>query len=97
MAAAIGNEYAANARRWRSAIDKALENRCKSDGQQALIKIAERMLEAADAGESWAMKEIGDRLDGRPAQATVLEGGDKPLTIDGIARTIIDPAKHTDS
>ena len=28
------------------------------------------MLEAADEGESWAMKEIGDRLDGRPHQTS---------------------------
>ena len=68
MAAAIGNTYAAKDRRWGRAIDKALENRCKSDGQKALIELAEVMLVAATNGESWALKELGDRLDGKPAQ-----------------------------
>lgn len=92
MAAAIGNEYAANARRWRSAIDKALSNRCKSDGQKALVAIAEQMLQKADEGDMTAIKELGDRMDGRPHQSTSLEGPNGgPVQIEEIARKIIDP------
>lgn len=68
MGAAIGNQYAANARRWRAAIDKALENRCRSDGQKALVKIAEQLLIKAEEGDITAIKEVGDRMDGRPQQ-----------------------------
>ena len=73
MGAAIGNQYAAKERRWAKAIDKALEKRCKSDGQKALIELAEVMLKSAENGESWALKELGDRLDGKAAQSLALD------------------------
>lgn len=31
--------------------------------------IAEKLVEAAEAGESWAIREIADRIDGKPMQA----------------------------
>lgn len=70
-----GNQNAAKPKRWANAIDKALENRCKSDGQAALVNLAEVMLKAAEQGEAWAIKELGDRLDGKSAQSVVV-GGD---------------------
>lgn len=80
MAAAIGNQYAAKDKRWGRAIDKALENRCRSDGTKALIALATKLLDAAENGESWALKELGDRLDGKPAQALIHQGDeDKPV------------------
>lgn len=94
--APLGNTNAVKGKRWANAIDKALENRCKSDGQAALVKLAEVMLNAAENGEQWAIKELGDRMDGRPAQTTVLEGGDKPVQLEELRRTIVDP-KHSDS
>jgi len=77
MAAAIGNNYAGKSKRWLNAIDKALERRCKSNGQKALIEIAEKMLTAADNGESWAIKELGDRIDGKSAQSVTLLGDEE--------------------
>lgn len=99
MAAAKGNEYAANARRWRSAIDKALSNRCKSDGQKALVAIAEAMLKKAEEGDMTAIKEVGDRLDGRAPQSVDIGGQkDNPLLIGEIARKILEPeTDDTDS
>lgn len=77
-----GNQLAANARRWRAAIDKALENRCKSDGQKALVEIAEQLLELASQGDLGAIKELGDRIDGKPHQTTMLEGNpDAPIVV----------------
>ena len=70
-----GNQNAAKGRRWRNAIEKALERRSKVDAQEALIELAEKLLAAADNGDAWALKELGDRYDGRPAQAII--GGDE--------------------
>jgi hypothetical protein len=91
-----GNNNAEKGTRWRNAIDKALENRCKSDGQKALVAIAEAMLAKAAEGDMTAIKELGDRIDGKVAQTSILEGGAKPVGIEAVARHIVDP-KHTDS
>lgn len=34
-----------------------------------LRTIAEKLVEAAEAGEAWAIREIADRVDGKPMQA----------------------------
>lgn len=64
-----GNQNAALGARWRNAIDKALELRCKSDGQKALVEIASAMLDKAQEGDMTAIKELGDRMDGKSPQA----------------------------
>ena len=81
--APIGNTNAVKGKRWAKAIDKALANRCKSDGQKALVELAEVMLTAAENGESWAIKELGDRLDGKPHQSVTTEGNVTLVNISG--------------
>lgn len=84
MAAPVGNQNAAKGRRWRNAIEKALERRSKASGQEALVELADKLLEAAENGEAWALRELGDRYDGKPAQAFV--GGDEddnPIRVTG--------------
>src|SRR5215211_1893386 len=44
-------------------------NREGPDGRKKLQAIAEKVADAAAAGESWAIAQVGDRLDGRPAQS----------------------------
>jgi hypothetical protein len=41
------------------------------DGQKVpnLRIIADKLVEAAMAGESWAIREVADRIDGKPVQA----------------------------
>ena len=86
-----GNTNAVKGKRWSNAIDKALQQRCKSDGQKALVELAEVMLSAAEKGEAWASKELGDRIDGKPAQSVTLLGDeDKPL-VTKVIREIVDP------
>lgn len=49
---------------------------------KALREIAKKLLELAGNGEGWAIREIADRLDGKPAQAMQLTGDpDNPLEI----------------
>lgn len=53
---------------WREAILRAVKRRNKGD-IHAIDKLAERTVELGLAGDMSAIKEIGDRLDGRPHQS----------------------------
>lgn len=68
MGAPLGNQNAVKAKRWAQAIDRALENRSRAAGIEALDALAEKLLTLADAGDLQALKELGDRLDGKSAQ-----------------------------
>lgn len=73
---------------WRDAIMRAVKRREKGEDVQALEKLADKLVHVALLGEVAALKEIGDRLDGKPVQGIAgSDGGDlvvKVLT--GIAR-----------
>ena len=60
---------------WRDAINRAIKRR-EQDDPQALEKLADKLLVAVDAGDVSAIKEFGDRIDGKVAQAI---GGDDEL------------------
>lgn len=57
---------------WSAAINRAIAERSRKSGKEAMDALAERLLEKADEGDIGALKEIGDRLDGKPAQDTNL-------------------------
>lgn len=77
MAAAQGNQYAAKERIWAAAINKALEERGQKLGRMgALVELAHKLLDKVAEADVSAIKELGDRLDGKPAQSVVL-GGDE--------------------
>jgi molecular chaperone GrpE (heat shock protein) len=59
---------------WKDAITRAIKRR-EADDPQALEKLADKLLSAVEAGDVGAMKEFGDRLDGKVAQAII--GGDE--------------------
>ena len=73
MAAPIGNQFAAKSKRWQMAIERALEKRSRSDQINALDDLAEKLLTLCDQGDLAALKELGDRLDGKASQ---IVGGD---------------------
>ena len=80
MAAAIGNQYAAKSKRWQMAIERALDSRSRAQQVEALDALAEKLLAKCDEGDLSALKELGDRLDGKPSQ--VLSGDpEAPLNI----------------
>lgn len=54
---------------WRDAIRRAVQGDSKK-----LDKLARVLVQKAEEGDMMALKEIGDRLDGKPAQA--ITGGD---------------------
>ena len=73
MAAPPGNNNAGKGRRWQDALNKALARYEKPEKQisagQALDKLAEQVVQKALDGHWDAIQEIGNRLDGKPAQA----------------------------
>lgn len=82
MAAAQGNQYAAKAKQWQMAIERALDKRGAADRRAALDDLAEVLLTKCEAGEGWALKELGDRLDGKAPQAiTGPDGGNIRVTM----------------
>ncbi len=80
MAAPLGNQNAAKAKKWTAAIERAL---CKRYGKalaEALDDLADKFVEAVEKGDLAAFKEFGDRMEGKPAQSMVIAGDpDQPL------------------
>jgi hypothetical protein len=62
---------------WREAIERAIKRR-EHDDPQALEKLADKLLAQVDAGDVAAMKEFGDRIDGKVPQALVGGEDDDP-------------------
>jgi hypothetical protein len=74
---------------WREAINRALARAEQSGDFKDLNKLADRLLELASTGDIAALKEVGDRLDGRPAQAIVGgDDGDSPIQVETLVKYI---------
>ena len=74
--APLGNQNAAKAKVWHAAIVRALRKRSRTDQLEALDEIAEKLIEACSSGDLPALKELGDRLDGKPNQQIEPIGAD---------------------
>lgn len=84
--APLGNRNAGKSKPFWHAIDRAI---AQEDGKR-LREAAEQLLNLAAAGEQWAVRELADRLDGKPAQEiTGADGG--PIQHEEIRRTVVDP------
>lgn len=59
---------------WKDAIIRAIKRREETD-PQALEKLADKLIAQVEAGDVSAIKEFGDRVDGKVAQALI--GGDE--------------------
>jgi len=74
----LGNHNAAKPFKWRRAIDAALEDWAKNkkleSAEIALMKLAGELLKAVARGDMTAVRELGDRLDGKPKQTVEHEG-----------------------
>lgn len=91
MAAPIGNQNAAKAKVWSAAIQRALDRRQPADQRiKAIDELADKLLDACYGGDLAALKELGDRLQGKPAQAIIGGGeGDPAVTLRVIERRIV--------
>lgn len=70
--APLGSRNASKQKPWEDALRRAI----LADDGKRLRAIAERLLDKAAEGDVAAIKEVGDRLDGKPKQATELSGPD---------------------
>lgn len=72
-----GNQNARKGREWRDALRHALAMYEDPDREvergQALDRVAKTVIDAAIDGKESAYKEIGNRLDGKPVQATEID------------------------
>ena len=69
-----GNQNARKGKVWFDALRKECVQR------DALAEIAKAVVDAAIKGEPWAIAEIGNRMDGKPAQSLEVSGDpDNPL------------------
>jgi len=87
-----GNQNAKKARIFCDAIRRALAKKANGDLSAGVDKLADKLVEEGLKGEQWAVQEIGNRLDGKPAQ--VIVGGDdddNPVRIEAIAIKLVQP------
>ena len=103
MGAPVGNKNGATGTEWRDAIRHALAKIGRDvDGKEAayrkgLYEVADKFIEAAKAGEPWAMKEIGDRMDGKPKQSQEISGpGGGSIPLSGTVRYLRADASDPD-
>ena len=82
--APTGNKNAAKAKVWAAAIERALEKRGGGDRIAALNELAEKLLIKCDEMDMSALKELGDRLDGKPSQTI-----DGEINHRGLAEAIV--------
>lgn len=81
--APVGNQNAAKAKVWTAAIERALERRKPADERiKAIDELADKLLEKCAAGDLAALQELGNRLEGKPAQPVTGEGGKGPIELD---------------
>lgn len=66
--APTGNQNARKAKIWQQAIKRALARKVNSTVDAGLDSLADKLVEAGLNGDQWALIEIGNRMDGRPAQ-----------------------------
>ena len=82
MAAPVGNQNGAKAKVFQGAMMRAFAARSKSEALEALDDVALQLVDQAIAGEQWAIMEVANRLDGKPAQQIVHSGdSESPLSI----------------
>lgn len=86
-----GNKNSSRANRlWADTIRRAL---AQDKDPNRLRRLAEALIAKAEDGDLGALKEIGDRLDGKPAQQLVLQGDDDggPVRWQAVERRIVRP------
>lgn len=82
-----GNKNATKNRPWAEAINRAL---LAEDGKK-LRELADKLIARALEGDVAALKEIGDRADGKPAQQVQLQGDEDNPLVAKIVREIVKP------
>ena len=88
--APVGNE---NARKGRLFYDQLRKVLIQDDALK-LRQIALRLVEAAEDGEAWAVREVIDRIDGKAIQATEISGPEGAELVKGIGIVFVTPDEN---
>lgn len=70
-------------REWEFAIKRALAARGNGNMEVALNGLAHKLIRLAQAGDKWAIEEIGNRIDGKAKQAIVGDEESAPVKLEG--------------
>lgn len=93
-AAARGRTVSGVDKPWRDALRLAVHREIGegTEKQKLLNVLATKLVRCAVEGDISALKEIGDRLDGKPAQAIVGDNAADPINVlTKIERVIVNP------
>ena len=75
-----GNKNAVNGAECKQALKRALSRKSEKTYREGLDMVMDEYVKAACSGESWAIRDMIDRLDGRPSQSHEHTGKDgKPI------------------
>lgn len=69
-----GNSNSAKGKEWHLAIKRALARRGEGDYRKGLDKVAEKVVMAAEDGDTQAWQDIANRFDGKPSQSVTIAG-----------------------
>lgn len=70
-----GNQNAAKAKLWTAAINRALDRRKPADERiKCIDELADKLVDECYEGSLPALQELGNRLEGKPAQAIEASG-----------------------
>ena len=86
-----GNQNAYKNKPWADALRRAMI-RYEGGKENALNLIADQTVKLAVSGKPWAIKEIGDRTDGKAAQSVTVAGDDEKPLVHKIVREVVDPS-----
>ena len=67
--------------------------RAIAQNPQKIRSIVDKVLEKAEEGESWAVKEVADRLDGKAVQATTFEDAEGNSLLQAIEVRFVKPSE----
>ena len=78
-----GNQNAAKSKPWRDAINRALARYGEGSTDGGLNKLADKLIKKCEESDLQALKELGDRIEGKPPQSVELgEDPEKPFKTD---------------
>jgi hypothetical protein len=88
MAAPLGNKNGVKGKIWSDALRKAVLTKGQGEGKKRLVKIALALLDKAESGDVAAIREFGDRIEGKAIQA--ISGPDGGAIIHTVERVIVE-------
>jgi len=88
VGAPIGNKNATKNKPFLDAMRRAL-----AQNPQKIGRIVDKVLDQAEAGEAWAVKEVADRLDGKAVQATTFEDAEGNSLLQAIEVRFVKPSE----